>query len=559
MLGKVSRLRSRLSESFAPLGGLLGNRDMRRVQLAWVGTMVGQWAYYVALVVYAYEQGGAAAVGLVGLIRTIPALISAPVSSMLSDRYRREQVMLVAHVARTVVLVASAVALYADAPAAVIYTAAGLMTLFGTAIKPAQSALLPSLAATPEELAAANVTFRSVESASIVVGPALGGLLLGVANEETVFVATAIASAWAALLVARVRPGGLAPRRERPAVGVVEEFTAGFRTIIAEPGLRLVAGVMTLHWFIAGAYNVLIVAAAIDLLDLGGSGVGLLNSASGVGGVLGTFAALVLVTRPRLASDLGTSLLVRGTAMALVGVWPETAAVLPLILVMGLANTIIDVSGTTLLQRTVRDEVLARAFGALHSVLILGLGAGTILAPALIEVAGIRGAFIASGAVLFAVTALVVRSLTRVQPPAPELARAVELLRSVPLFAPLPPTELEYLARRLRPVAKRGGDVIVAQGDRGDEYFLVAGGELEVSVDGRAMTTLRPGDGFGEIALLRDVPRTATVTAKSDATLYALERDEFLEAVTGHAESVKAADTVIASRLGAAAPEVARI
>jgi MFS family permease len=559
MLAKVGRLRSRLSESFSPLGGLFANRDMRRVQLAWVATMVGQWAYYVALAVYAYEQGGAVAVGLVGLIRTIPALISAPVSSMLSDRYRREQVMLVAHVARTVVLIASALALYAEAPAAVIYSAAGLMTLFGTAIKPAQSALLPSLAATPEELAAANVTFRSVESASIVVGPALGGLLLGVANEESVFVVTAVASAWAALLVARVRPGGLAPRRERRAEGPFEEFTAGFRTIVAEPGLRLLAGLMTLHWFIAGAYNVLIVAAAIDLLDLGESGVGILNSASGVGGVLGTFAALVLVTRQRLASDLGTALLLRGAAMALVGIWPETAAVLPLILLMGLANTIIDVSGTTQLQRSVRDEVLARAFGALHSVLILGLGAGTILAPALIEATGIRGAFIASGVALFAVTALTARSLTRVQPPAPELTRTLELIRSVPLFAPLPPTELEYLARSVRTVNVPAGEVVFTQGDRGDRYFLIADGEVEVNVDGRLMTTLGPGEGFGEIALLRDVPRTATVTAKTSVTLYGLERDEFLGAVTGHAKSVQAAETVIASRLGTAAPEVARL
>jgi predicted MFS family arabinose efflux permease len=558
MLDKMSPLRNRLAEAFTPLGGVFRNRDLRRVQLAWIGTLVGQWAYYVALAVFAYEEGGAAALGLVALIRTIPAAVSAPVSSMLSDRYQRERVMLVAHIGRTVVLVGAVFALYADSPVAV-YTAAGLMTVFGTAIKPAQAALLPSLAATPEELSAANVTFRSVESISIFVGPAIGGFLLAAANEEVVFAAAAAAAAWAALLVARVRPGAVAAPRERAAEGLFQELAAGFRTLAAEPGLRLIAALMTLHWFIGGAVNVLVVAAAIDLLDLGASGVGLLNSAIGVGGVLGTVAALILVTREHLASDLGFSLLIRGAAIILIGVVPETIVALPLLVVMGVGNTVIDVSGTTLLQRVAPDEVLARVFGALHTMLILGLGLGASLVPVLIDVAGIDGALIGTGAVLFACTAVSARGLARVRPLPPALVQTRELLGSVPLFAPLAPAVLEYLAGKVTTVQRPAGHVIFRQGDAGDEYYLVGEGEVEVSIDGQVVSTLGPGEAFGEIALLRDVPRTATVTAKTDVTLHALERDEFLAAVTDNPGSARAADRVIADRLGTAAPEVARI
>jgi MFS family permease len=552
----------RLRESFTTLGVNFANPGLRRVQLAWMSTMVGQWAYYIALAVYAYDVGGAPAVGLVGLIRTIPAAISAPFVGLLSDRYPRERVMLIAQVGRLLMLLVSSAALAGEAPAWVIFAGAGVMTVLGTAIKPAQAAMLPSLASTPEELTAANVTFSSVESISLFAGPALGGLLLAVTSESVVFLVAAAGAAFAAFLVAGVRaeaPERPVQPRELRTESFLAELSAGYRTIGSEPGLRVVAGLWAAHWLVAGAVHVLLVAAALELLDIGESGVGLLSAAIGLGGTVGLFVAFGLISPDRLAVNFATGLLIRGGALALIGVWPEPAVAYTLLFINGIGNTIIDASGSTLLQRMVRDDVRARVFGALQGILILGLGVGTIAIPVVIEIAGVRGALIVTGSLLAGVTLLSARSLSRIRPPSTAPAGTIDLLGSVPIFAPLSRATLEQLAGKMTTVSHPAGSVVFQQGDTGDRYYLIDQGEAEVAVDGRVASTLGRGEGFGEIALLRDVPRTATVTAKTDVTLHALERDEFIAAVTGHAESAEAADSVVADRLGTAAPEVARI
>jgi CRP-like cAMP-binding protein len=128
----------------------------------------------------------------------------------------------------------------------------------------------------------------------------------------------------------------------------------------------------------------------------------------------------------------------------------------------------------------------------------------------------------------------------------------LELLRRLPVFAPLPPVALEQVATHLSRVHFRAGDAVFRQGDHGDSFYVVVDGEVMVAPTGRPAVTLGPGDSFGEIALLRDVPRTATVIARTDAELLALERDVFIAAVTGHAPSAEAADAVIATHLGSA-------
>jgi MFS family permease len=556
----VSRLRSRARESFSGLGAVFANPNLRRLELAWISTVLGQWAYFVALAVFAYEEGGAAAVGLVGLIRTIPSAISAPFSSMLSDRYPRQRVMLVANAGRMVVLAASAAGLYADVHPGLIYAAAGVMTILGTAIQPAQAALMPSLARTPHELTHANVALGSFESSGLFLGPAIGGFLLAASDEAVVFAAAAIISGWAAFLVARIRVEGAEEQRaERAPQQFLQEITAGFRTVGAEAGVRLIVGLSAAQMLVAGAFNVLVVATALDLLDLGEAGVGFLNSAVGVGGIVGTVVALALAGRQRASSDFGIGILLWSIPIALIGIWPESLVAFALLIAVGAGNTLLDVSGPTLLQRMVRDEVLGRVFGAFWSLLILSFGVGMIAAPLLIELVGIRGALIVTGGLLPVLTALFWRSLAqidvRVRPP----SDAGALLRSVSIFAPLPESALEYLSRALTTVTKQAGDVVFHQGDHGDRYYLVDAGEVEVSVDGRIASTLGRGEGFGEIALLRDLPRTATVTAKTDVTLHALARDEFIAAVSGNPVSTEAAETVIASRLGSFGPEVARL
>jgi MFS family permease len=560
MLDKVSGLRSRLGEAIRPLGSVFANPNIRRVELAWIITILGQWAYYVALAVFAYKEGGAAAVGLVGLIRTIPAALSVPFSSMLADRYPRQYVLVAGNLGRMIVLLASAVGLYADVHVGFIYAAAAAMSVLATALKPAQASLLPTLARTPQELTAANVAFGSFESIGLFLGPAIGGFLLAATTESAVFAIASVASAWAALLVARIKPETApAAREEQQPRRFLQEITEGFRTVGADSGLRVIVGLSAAQMLVAGAFSVLVVAAALDLFDLGEAGVGLLNSAVGAGGLVGTITALVLAGRGRLASDFGVGILLWSIPIALIGLWPESIVAFGLLIAVGAGNTLLDVTGPTLLQRMVRDEVLGRVFGAFWGLLIVGYGIGMIAAPVLIELLGIRGALIATGALLPVLTGLFWRSLAKVEVGLRPPSEIVELLRSVSIFAVLPAAVIEYLAGKLITVKQGAGEVIFRQGDHGDRYYLVDEGELQVSVDGMVASTLRRGDGFGEIALLRDIPRTATVTASTDVTLRALERHDFLEAVTGDPGSTEAANKLISSRLSPAGPEVARL
>ena len=273
---------------------------------------------------------------------------------------------------------------------------------------------------------------------------------------------------------------------------------------------------------------------------------------------LGGFAALALLSRNKLASDFAVGLVLWGVPIALIGIFPDTALALVLLGVVGIGVTLVDVAGLTLLQRAVPDEVMTRVFGVVQSVFVGTLGLGAIIAPLLIELFGVRGALIASGSLLPALAIVFWRRLQAVD--GDTLAPAeLALLRRLALFRPLPPATLDQLASALIAVTATDGDQIIRQGDSGDRFYVIAKGEVDVASDGQPVATLGEGDYFGEIALLRDVPRTATVTARGDVELYALERDEFLGAVTGHAESVEAADAVIANRLGGLRSGVASV
>jgi MFS family permease len=236
--------------------------------------------------------------------------------------------------------------------------------------------------------------------------------------------------------------------------------------------------------------------------------------------------------------------------IALIGVWPHEAPALVLLAVLGVGNTLVDVAALTLLQRAAPDEVLARVFGVIESLLVAALGLGAILAPLLVSLFGIRGALLATGALLPVLTVFAWPRLARIDSEVTMPERELALLRRLPMFAPLPASTLEHLARSLRPLRVRAGEEIVREGAPGDRFYVLASGEADVSVGGRPASKLGPGDYFGEIALLREVPRTATVVARTNVELYSLDRDEFVAAVTGHPESREAADAVIGARLG---------
>jgi MFS family permease len=257
----------------------------------------------------------------------------------------------------------------------------------------------------------------------------------------------------------------------------------------------------------------------------------------------------VLIGRPRLAPALLLGILATGLPLAAIGLGPGVAAVLALLLVCGLGQAFFNVAGRTLLQRSVDDDVLSRVFGLQEGLMMAGLAIGAVLAPILVSLFGRRGAFVAAGVFLPAMGAFTwgqLRSLdARAQVPGQELSH----LRSLPLFQPLAPPVLERLSWNLIPIEARAGAVVIREGDAGDRFYIITDGRAQVSVSGALLATLGPGDYFGEIALLRDVPRTATVTAEDDLRLLALDRDEFLAAVTGSPVAAEAAQREASRRL----------
>src|SRR5215203_1237416 len=549
----AARWKEQFSESAQAVRTAAANPNIRRLELAWMGSISGLWMYTIALSVFAYEEGGAAAVGLVGAIRLFPAAIAAPFAAGLGDRFPRERVLLVAGVLRTLLMVAAALAVFSSVPPLAVYCLAGVENLVGTVFRPLQGALLPVLSSSPEELTAANLGFATIESVATFAGPTLGGVLLATTSTGTVFAVTAGIYASATYLVARIRATKReAPREEK--VSAATEALAGFRTIAADANLRLIIGLYGAQTLVAGALNVLLVVMSLQLLDLGQSGVGFLAAAVGVGGLIGAVVALALVGRQRLATDFGLGLVLWGVPIALIGIFPEPPIALLLLGLVGIGVTVVDVAAVTLLQRVVPDEVLARVFGVLQTVFVATIGLGAIAAPALVAWLGPRGALIATGALLPTLSVVLWTRLRKLDGVGMAPADALDLLRASPLFRPLPGPVIEELAAKLVVVTTSAGEQVIREGDAGDRFYLVGSGEVEVSSAGHPVATLRPGEYFGEIALLRDVPRTATVQAKSDARLYALERDEFLSAVTGHPESAEAADAVVASRLAGLRP-----
>ena len=540
-----------LAESSRAFRDVFRNPGLRRIELAWAASILGTWAYGIAVVVYAYEQGGATAVGVVGLARWVAAAIASPFAAILGDRYDRRWVMAGSDIARAVLIAGAALAVFADAPPIVVYVIAGGVSVVATAFRPAEAALIPSLARTPEELTAANVAASTIESVGIFGGPAIGGLLLAAAGTGVVFLVTGGAMLWSAFLIVRIRPGiEVEEAGEREPVSVLDELLAGFRAIARERRTRFLVGLFSAQTFVDGMLSVLIVVIALKLLDTGQAGVGFLNSAVGVGGLLGALAAAALVGRRRQAADFGLGIFIWGVPIALVAIWPNQAFVLVLLAVVGIGNTIVDVSGMTLLQRSAPDDVLARVFGVLESVLLLAGALGAVAAPLLLNWLGTRGALIVAGSLLPLVVIPAWPRLNAIDRAAEVPVERLELLRANPIFAPLPASTLEQLAHALEEVPASVGEEIVRQGEPGDRFYLIKHGGFDVYIDGEPVQSLDTGDSFGEIALLRNVPRTATVRARTEAVLYALDRRHFLAAVTGFGPSLSAAEVIIGMRQG---------
>jgi MFS family permease len=534
----------RPGQVLAALGTAVRNADVRRVELAWGAAIGAEWAHFVALGVFAYEDGGASAVGVAGLVRLLPAALIAPFAASLGDRFRRERFLLAMALVGSVALAGSALAFYADAEY-LVYAFAALLGLATTLIRPTLQALLPSLARTSEELIASNGATSTIESLGTLVGPLLAGVLVSLADAGLVFAVGAGALVLAAMLLARVRVEGRIDLVADEG-GARRVLAAGFRAIVHAPSARLVVGLIVAQTFVRGCLNVLIVVAAYQVLDAGGEAVGYMTAAIGVGGLVGAIGAMTLGGR-RLAVPFGVALVFWGLPVVLIAPLPDLAAAVLLLAVVGAANSVEDVAVFTLLQRLVPDEILTRVLGVVWSLAMGGVALGSIAAPALVELLGPRPAFVVVGAILPLLTLVAYRRLVQMDrevAPAPEL----DLIDRVPMFAPLSVAAKERVAANLVPLSVHAGELVIRAGETGDRFYIVGEGELDIFAEG-LHTTAHAADYFGEIALLRDVPRTATVKAIVDSELYALRRDDFLAAVTGHTAAHAAGEAVADERL----------
>ena len=538
-----------LGRLLSPLATAVRNENLRRVELAWGAAIAAEWAHFVGLGVFAYEEGGAAAVGVAGLVRLLPAAAVAPFAASLGDRFRRERFLLAMALVGGVALAGTAAAAFAD-QTALVFALAAVVGLSSTLIRPALQALLPSLARTPGELIAANGATSTIESLGTLLGPVAASVLASLSGVGAVFACGAGAMFAAAALLARVRVEG---RIELPAADDRESakhmVVAGFRAIARAPRARLLVGLVAAQTFVRGCLNVLIVVAVFQLLDGGAAEVGYLTAAIGAGGLAGAVGSMALDGR-RLAVSFGLALVFWGVPLVLLAPRPSLAAGIVLLAVVGAANSVEDVAVFTLLQRLVPDEVLTRVFGVVWGLAMGAVALGSIAAPVVVEAVGARTAFLAVGAILPLLTLLAYRRLAEIDS-AVAPAAGLELIKHVPMFEPLSIAAKERVAASLVPVAVPAGELVIRAGEAGDRFYIVASGVLNVDAPGRP-TNACAGDYFGEIALLRDIPRTATVTAAEDSVLYALERDDFLVAVTGHSAARAAGHEVVEARMAGA-------
>jgi MFS family permease len=540
------------------------NRNLRHVQLAFAGSVVGDWAYATAVTVWTYEAGGAAAVGVFTAARFIALTVAAPTGAVLADRFSRKAFMMVADALRAVLVVAATVCVAFDVDPAV-YALALAAAVVGAPFRAAQAGLIPRLARTPEELTASNATASNLENIAVFVGPALGALLIAFLDVEVVFLLNAATFVLSFLLVSGIKvpvasplqataersaaeDGGPAEAGAEQEPGFLAEMGAGFSTILADRGVRIVALLAGTQGVVWGALSVYLVLMSVRVLHSGAHGVGYLNSVMGLATVVGGAVVLARVNSRRTAQDMALGVLGWSLPLLAVAAWPTPVVLFAGVAVVGLSDPAVNLGFDTIPQRIVPDRVLSRVFGAMEAALVGAMSVGAVAAPLLVRGLGLRVSLLVVGA-LGAVVALA--CLPRMRGLDSKLASptGLDLLVALPLFSPLSRATLESLAHALEPVHVPAGAAVVREGEVADKFFVIDTGLVEVTQGDRFLRREGPGEFFGEIGLLHDVPRTATVVAVDDTVLWTLDRRSFLDAVVGHQEARRAAEDIASMRL----------
>ncbi len=527
----------------------MATRELRLFVLAAAAMSLALWAFTVVLAIAAYHAGGTTAVTLAVVARVLPGALAGPFTALLADRRSRRATLLVLTGAATAILVALVLVTAIDGPFALVLVLAAIFSILTSGQQPALIALLPGIAQNARQLARANGLRQGLGNGAYCAGALAGGAAAAGLSVAAGFAVALAGSCVALLALALMATDPVPPHREgRADTGMVGELLLGLREVRTTPELRDSVGVLATLGLVYGVLDVLMVVVAVKLVGLGTGGVGILNSAWGAGGIAGGFAALALLGRGRFSTAMKAGAALIGLPLALLAAAAEPAVAIAAFACLGIGYATADTAGQTLVQRLASDETLARAFAVAETGNALAVALGSVLAPLLISLFGVRGALLAAALAMPAVVVARRRALRRLDARATVPERELRALRSLDVFAPLPLATVETLALRAEPRVMCADERILRLGDVGDRFYVIADGSVEVQA-GEAIRHEGPGEYFGEIALLRDVPRTATVVAVTDGLLYALGREDFLRAVTGHVRSTQAVRAVADARL----------
>jgi MFS family permease len=411
-------IRKELQSSKEALKDVFANLAMRKLFVAFAGSLIGDGVFALSAVVYAYTTGGASAVGILAVTRYLAISLVSPFSSTFADQYNRKTVMVVSDAVRLALVAVAAMAVALHGSRWIVYLLVVLVGVAGTAFRPAQGSILPLLALRSDEIAGANVVSSTIESVGFFAGPALAGFLLAFASVSLAFAFDAISFIWSMGFVLSIR----VPLPEERSAELAASFDAGaeaaamkaqsfltravegFRMILGDTNVRTLVVLYVLQCVVAGASAVFTVAIALRLLHIGNSGLGLMESLLGIGGLLGGFVALVLVERAHLAMDFALGVMVWAAPLVLIAALPNLSAALLSMWLIGLANSIVDVNAITILQHIVPNERLGRVLGALEAGQVGGMAIGALLMTLLIHWLGLRtGLALIGGTITLAV------------------------------------------------------------------------------------------------------------------------------------------------------------
>ncbi len=530
---------------------VLRNPALARLLAGEFISSIGDWLYLVALLVVVYSEAGDPVVlGIIGAARVLPYVVLSVPAGIVADRFDRRLILLTTDVIRGVIMIAIAVAVYLQAPVIVIVVLAVVATCFSAFFSPAIGAFLPTLVRDESELGPANSAWSSLDNLAFFIGPALAALLLAVGGLVLAFLLNALTFAVVAVVLWRLPSPGRSlaaagdaahpaatssEMGERKPLLTLRETLAPVRRPLFAIGLINVAGGL-----VFGGLGMLTVILAVDHFAVGEAGTGLLNSAIGVGGVVGAVVAAVLVLRRRLGPPMLAGVLALGLSVALLGYVPPDMFALAL-LAMAVASAgalLVEIVSTTLFQRIVPDAVRGRTLGIIDTAYVIAYAIGSFLVP-LAAAGDPLPPLIALGLLMVVAGSLAVVLLGRYAVQELPVDDARRRLADVALFAGLPPAALERAMRMAKLVPMAAGQVVIEQGAEADRFYVIAEGRVEVSQaadregERRVLRQMGPKEFFGEIGLLSGVPRTATVTALEDGLLVALDAQPFLELV-GH-------------------------